>query len=268
MFRTLAAARALRALRARIAGFARRNGRDVPGGAVTPDLMALLGHELRTPLSALMGYTEMLAGAETLTDAQRRAWSASAHEAAAHLNALIAAALEQGVDGLGAPAAGRAAVDLNALAGACCDMARPDAAGRGVDIRYLPQPQRLDACCDPRAARQILLNLIANAIKFTPPGGEVRVWAERDDGFIALTVADNGIGLEASRQRRAAAGLGLGLTIVRSLASLQGGALVIRPGDDAGTVARVTLPEAVAGFSEPAGAAPGGATQMMAPCLA
>lgn len=270
--RTLAAARVLRAMslffggagaHATPAAAARGDEAHAPHN----DAMAVLGHELRTPLSALMGYTEMLAGAGDLTEAQRRAWSANAHEAACHLNALIAAALDSGAHGLAAPSSVRDVLDVNALARLCCEFVRPDAAARGVTLCPPPPVIGLDMYCDPRAVRQILLNLLSNAIKFTPPGGEVRVWISRNAGDLLLYVADTGIGLEESR-RREQTGLGLGLTLVRSLASLQGGGLSIGPGDGGGTLACVTLPDGLSPAANETSAGATVATQMMVPCLA
>jgi len=265
--------------------------------------LAMLGHELRTPLAALMGYTEMLAGADQLTDAQRRAWSASAHAAASHLNALVASVLESGVEGLGAPSSSRETVDAGALAADCCDFVRPDASARGVTLHGPRAGSGPELHCDPRAVRQILLNLLANAIKFTPPGGEVRLDATLEGAMVVLTVSDTGIGVDEARRRQTAArqtvarqtsarqtsarniaasacgpgvgapgpdaaGLGIGLLLVRSLASLHGGEASIHAGENAGTVARVVLPS---GLSAPANETSAGSTcasHMMVPCLA
>lgn len=240
-----------------------------------PDGLAMLGHELRTPLAALMGYTEMLAGADQLTDAQRRSWSASAYAAASHLNAIVASVLEGGVGGLGALSADRETVDLCALASGCCDFVRPDAAARGVSLFAPAQIPDVALSCDPRAMRQILLNLLSNAVKFTPPGGEVHVRAEIDGGMIALVVTDTGIGMEAARQRQLtaqpqahASGLGLGLPLVRSLAALHGGHIQIHAGERSGTVARVMLPAGLPVPSKETSAGPTSASHMMVPCLA
>jgi len=253
----------------------------------------MLGHELRTPLAALMGYTEMLAGADQLTDAQRRAWSASAHAAASHLNALVASVLESGVEGLGAPSSSRERVDAGALAADCCDFVRPDASARGVTLHGPRAGSGPELHCDPRAVRQILLNLLANAIKFTPPGGEVRLDATLEGAMVVLTVSDTGIGFDEARRRQTAArqtaacnaaaracdamagapgpeaaGLGIGLLLVRSLASLHGGEASIHAGENAGTVARVVLPSGLAVPASETSAGSTCASHMMVPCLA
>jgi len=289
VFRMLTAARALRAWNALFG-----DGRETPmrpraasgrasGAQPTPDALAVLGHELRTPLAALMGYTEMLAGAERLTEAQSRAWSASAYAAASHLNALVTSVLEGGVEGLGAPSSDRETVDASSLVAGCCDFVRPDASARGVNL-YGPAPgSGPELYCDPRAVRQILLNLLANAIKFTPPGGDVRVEARLEDGMVVLTVADTGIGFHEAGRRQAAArqaagtagaagpeaaGLGIGLQLVRSLASLHGGEARIHAGETAGTVARVALPSGGAAPASETSAGSTCASHMMVPCLA
>lgn len=289
MFRTLTAATALRAWNAIFGGADKRAGPvnqvRIPGGAgaaprcasfgVDPQALAMLGHELRTPLAALMGYTEMLAGAENLTDAQRRAWSASAHAAASHLNALVASVLEEGLQGLGAPSSLRETVDAGALAAGCCDFMRPDASARGVRLCGPDPGDILDLNCDQRAVRQILLNLLSNAIKFTPPGGEVSVRTGREGAMVVLVVSDTGIGMTESRARQAAspegagsAGLGLGLCLVHSLASLHGGQVSISPGARSGTVARVLLPARASAPPNETSAGSTCASHLMVPCLA
>ncbi|MGV2980314.1 sensor histidine kinase [Camelimonas sp. ID_303_24] len=285
----LTAARALRAWNALFGECRETTARAgaisgrVAGVQPAPDALAVLGHELRTPLAALMGYTEMLAGAGQLTEAQSRAWSASAYAAASHLNALVTSVLESGVEGLGAPSSNREIVDAGALVAGCCDFVRPDASARGVNL-YSPAPgSGPELHCDPRAVRQIVLNLLANAIKFTPPGGDVRLEAKLEDGMVALTVTDTGIGLDEAGRRQAAArqasagaeaagleptGLGIGLLLVRSLASLHGGEVQIHAGESAGTVARVALPSGAVAPASETSAGSTRASHMMVPCLA
>lgn len=252
---------------------------------VTPEALAMLGHELRTPLAALMGYTEMLAGAESLTDEQRRAWATSAHAAASHLNALVGSLLENGVAGLGAPSHCRQTVDASELAAGCCALVRPDAAARGVSLVVPASGPGPGLHCDPRAVRQILLNLLSNAIKFTPPGGEVRVSVASEGALVALVVSDTGIGMqEAARRQRAqlalhggtdagagfgaSTGLGLGLPLVRALAALHGGEMILHDGDGGGTLVRVVIPSGLIEAASETCAGEARPPQMMVPCLA
>jgi len=110
---------------------------------------------------------------------------------------------------------------------------------------------------DPVKTRQILLNLLANAIKFTPPGGRIRLWAETGDAdFVDLLVADTGIGMRPedipvalapfgqidSTLARKYQGTGLGLPLTKILTELHGGELSITSKPEAGTMVRVRLP--------------------------
>jgi signal transduction histidine kinase len=110
---------------------------------------------------------------------------------------------------------------------------------------------------DPRRVRQIVLNLLANAVKFTPPEGEVRVATFRTDTGIALAVSDTGIGIAPSdipkalerfgqvdnRLARKYDGTGLGLPLSKRLAELHGGTLELESEVGRGTTVRVTFPE-------------------------
>src|SRR5262249_22071844 len=111
---------------------------------------------------------------------------------------------------------------------------------------------------DPRALRQILLNLVSNAVKFTPEGGTVTIALRREPGAgVSLSVSDSGIGIAAADipklmqpfaqldnvYKRKYQGAGLGLTLVRSFAELHGGAVLIASSPGRGTTMTVTLPE-------------------------
>lgn len=292
VFRMLTAAKALRAWNVLVGGPGVMTQAPAPVSpyGVTPEALAMLGHELRTPLAALMGYTEMLAGADSLTDEQRRAWATSAHAAASHLNALVGSLLENGVAGLGAPSHCRETVDASELAAGCCALVRPDAAARGVSLVAPAPGSGPKLHCDPRAMRQILLNLLSNAVKFTPPGGEVRVSVASEGSLVSLVVADTGIGFqEAARRQRAqlamhganatpgvgtgagpgaSTGLGLGLPLVRALAALHGGEMILHDGDGGGTLVRVVIPSGLVEAASETSAGQASAPQMMVPCLA
>ena len=118
-------------------------------------------------------------------------------------------------------------------------------------------PARLLTVADRRAMKQILLNLLSNAMKFTNEGGKVMVRARRVDGAITLTIADTGIGIPKSalqkigqpfeqvqsQYAKSKGGSGLGLAISRSLAHLHGGAMRIRSTEGRGTIISVRIPD-------------------------
>jgi cell cycle sensor histidine kinase DivJ len=116
-----------------------------------------------------------------------------------------------------------------------------------------------EVCYDRRAMQQILINLLANAVKFTPRGGSVSVAARRKDGRFELEVSDTGIGMSREDLQRIGQpfmqvqndytrqfeGTGLGLALVKGLVALQGGTMAIESAPGAGTCVRISLPAAV-----------------------
>jgi signal transduction histidine kinase len=148
-------------------------------------------------------------------------------------------------------------VDLSAIACACSAMLRLQAEANQVSIDCTLAETGVALTADRRAVKQIMLNLLTNAVKFTPPGGSVSIRTEpASGGGIALVVADTGIGIEPSALEslcelfiqadtsisRTYGGTGLGLTISRKLAALHGGVLTIESAPGRGTNVRVTFP--------------------------
>jgi cell cycle sensor histidine kinase DivJ len=144
----------------------------------------------------------------------------------------------------------------------CCNLLALKAREGGVDL-VVNAPQELpEITGDPRAFRQIVLNLVSNAIKFTERGGKVTICADAVEQHLMLRVSDTGIGIAADDLKRIGhpffqagktyqrrhEGTGLGLSIVKSLVSLHGGELTFQSKVDEGTIVTVTLPLA---FSRP-----------------
>ncbi|GGC73726.1 sensor histidine kinase [Chelatococcus reniformis] len=213
--------------------------------ALPSDVIATLGHELRTPLAALLGYAELLQADGDMDQAQRRAYASACYVAARHLDELVKAVVDEGARGLSSPGLDRQPVDLSTVLAECCELVRLDAERRGVMLHAPSGAPRIDAICNARAVRQIVLNLLGNAIKFTPPGGAIRAATTTEGELAVLTIVDTGVGMAGSSEAAGphpGQGRGLGLSLVRSLARLHGGELAIRPVDPAGTLVRVTLP--------------------------
>jgi two-component system cell cycle sensor histidine kinase PleC len=130
------------------------------------------------------------------------------------------------------------------------------AENRRIAISTAVSPPDALIAADPRAFKQILLNLISNAVKFTDPGGTIEVSATADDGWLRLTVRDTGIGIPADMlprlarpfeqvtndPSRAHGGSGLGLALVKSLTQLHGGEFSIASEVGCGTRVTVALP--------------------------
>ncbi len=222
------------------------------------EFLANMSHELRTPLNAVIGFADILNRElyGKLSEARHRDYARLIYESSAHLLNVVNDILDMSKVEAGKFTIVKSPVDVEALVALCCDMMRHAAEQRSLaliadvaaDIPALP--------ADMRTCKQMLLNLIANAIKFTEPGGVVRVAARVVGETLELSVADNGIGIaEQDLPRlgnpfvqannaygRGRDGTGLGLSVVSGLAALHGGRLKIDSTFGEGTTATIILP--------------------------
>ena len=203
------------------------------------EFLANMSHELRTPLNGVLGYAQLLQRDPTITGRQREALDAIA-KSGSHLLDVINEILDLSKIEAGRAAAEASATDLAQLASDLRQL-MGEAAGRkqiGLRTSVADDVPRA-VCLDGRHLRQVLLNLLGNAIKFTS-AGEVHLTIERDGSdHLRFAVADTGIGIppaalstifEAFTQTKdgvLAGGSGLGLTISRHLVSLMGGELKV-----------------------------------------
>ncbi len=228
--------------------------------------LGLLGHELRTPLSAVLGFAETLAlaGQGDPDPGRVREYAGLIAEAGRHLMDVVGGLIDQaGPDGGSDEAA--EAVDLEALLERCRRMMAPVADGAGIELAFTvpaPLPAVLAA---PRACRQIVINLLSNAIKFTDRAGRVELFAERAGDRVRIVVRDTGIGIAPAEIDRLGTpfmrlgdntgrrreGAGLGLSVVKALAAVHGGTLDIRSLPGHGTTVAVDLPVAIAAPIDP-----------------
>jgi len=219
--------------------------------------LAAMSHELRTPLNAILGFSEILATeAGGAMDAGRKAdYARIIHESGQHLLGLVNDILDLSRVEAGAYALEREQVDVPALVSGCAEMVAIDAARAGVRVRtHLPSGlPLLDA--DPRAVRQIVLNLVSNAVKFTPEGGKVQLSVRAQGGRLLLRVRDTGPGMrpedvarlgepffQAGDLTQRARGSGLGIAVVKGLVKLHGGTFRVESAPGRGTSVSVTLP--------------------------
>jgi two-component system, cell cycle sensor histidine kinase PleC len=229
------------------------------GSRVKSQFMANMSHELRTPLNAVIGYSEILIeDAEgDLRREQHLADLRRINVAGQHLLGLITDVLDISEIEVGRFELHEAPVDLAAVLGDCSRAIAARAQATALDLVSEPVNALPMVMADERRLRQIVLNLLTNAVKFTPPGGRIVLAAQMTaEGGIAVSVSDTGIGmkpeeiplaLETFRQvdgglTRRQQGTGLGLPLARTLAELHGGALVIASAAGHGTAVTVTLP--------------------------
>ena len=220
--------------------------------------LATVSHELRTPLNAIIGFSEMIAQEEMLMlDAPRRKeYAKLINDSGQHLLSVVndildLSKMESGhFEIVPEPFEPRAAlID-------CCTLLSLRAVENEIDlVTRVPEDLPL-ITGDPRAFRQVALNLVSNAIKFTERGGKVTVSAGLDGSRLVLRVADTGIGIAADDLKRIGnpffqagkayqrrrEGTGLGLSIVKRLVTLHGGDLIVQSKLDEGTTVTATLP--------------------------
>jgi len=208
-----------------------------------------VSYELRAPLTSIAGFAEMLAMASVgrLNDKQAE-YVGHISQASDSLKRIIDDILDLATIDAGAMTLDIAATDVRALAAACLDEARERIAAHGLRTRLEIGPGADTVPADPDRLRQILSNLVANAVAVSPDGGAVRVAAARLGDTIEIAVEDEGPGVPApDRERifgrfegRAAGnrspGSGLGLSIVKAFVELHGGSVHVE--DRAGRGAR------------------------------
>jgi cell cycle sensor histidine kinase DivJ len=229
---------------------------------------ATMSHELRTPLNAIIGFSEMLAGAARtpLDDARRQEYAGLIHQSGQHLLSVVNGILDMSNIEAGSFAILPEPLALAPLVAGCVKLLALKAAESGVLLEVKLAEPLPDLVADPRACKQILLNLVSNAIKFSRVGGRVTIRATLDGEAVLLTVADTGVGIAAEDLPRLGApffqarssydrpyeGTGLGLSVVKGLTELHGGRLSIESRPGLGTSVTVRLPLVAAGASVPA----------------
>jgi cell cycle sensor histidine kinase DivJ len=220
--------------------------------------LATMSHELRTPLNAIIGFSEMIVQEEALMldAARRKEYAQLINDSGQHLLSVVNGILDISKMETGnfeispEPFAPRAALIH------CCNLLALKARESGIDL-VTRAPQDLPVMNgDPRAFKQIVLNLVSNAIKFTERGGTVTASAAVEGSRLLLRVTDTGVGIAADDLKRVGdpffqagktyqrrhEGTGLGLSIVKSLVALHAGEMTVQSRVDEGTAVTVALP--------------------------
>jgi len=233
---------------------------------IKDEFLATLSHELRTPLSAILGWTQVLlkGGAENDPAKQRRAIEVIDRNARAQVQ-LIDDLLD-----LSRIMTGKIRLDLQQISlltvvEAAVDSARPAADAKDIRLKTVLDQARATVSADAARLQQVVWNLLTNAIKFTPKGGQVQVLLQRVNSHLELSVSDTGIGIPAgflphvferfsqrdSSTTRVFSGLGLGLAISKQLVELHGGTIrVTSQGEGLGATFFVELPLSIVQLEE------------------
>ena len=223
---------------------------------VKDEFLATLSHELRTPLTSILGWSHLLTTGQLDKQQTARAIETIARNARAQ-ERLIDELLDISRIMTGKLSLDLRAVKLAPLIQAVVDDVRPAADARSINLKAAFDSSMGPIFGDPDRLQQIVWNLLTNAIKFTPQGGDVQVRLERNDSHALITVRDSGQGIATellphvferfrqadSSNTRSNGGLGLGLSIVRQLVELHRGTVTAEScGENAGTTFRVMLP--------------------------
>lgn len=222
--------------------------------AVKDEFVATVSHELRTPLTSIVGYVAILLEDEELAP-QMAAQLRVVERNAARLTTLVEALLQEArhVDGL-VPLT-TSEVDLAAIAAASVEAARPAAETAGISLEH-DATGPVATVADPDRIGQVVDNLVSNALKYTAPGGHVRVVVRADPEWAELCVIDDGMGISAADRARlftrffrtraaaesAIQGVGLGLTIAKAIVESHGGRIEVDSEVGRGSEFRMLLP--------------------------
>jgi PAS domain S-box-containing protein len=225
---------------------------------VKSEFLASMSHELRTPLNAILGFSEVLADQPFGPPGQGkyREYAKDIHNSGSHLLELVNDLLDIAWIESGNAQIQMSPVDIVAVVSASIRFVEVRSRMKGVSVHHDIAEVDAPLLADRRALTQALLNLLTNAVKFTPSGGEVRVSGTVSGESFDIHVTDNGPGMSAGAQANlfkpfsmnsndphiTAEGWGLGLSITKSLVELQGGQLLLKSDLGRGTKATIRLP--------------------------
>jgi two-component system, cell cycle sensor histidine kinase PleC len=220
------------------------------------DFIANMSHELRTPLNAIIGFSDMLTQEKIAASGKVTQYAGYIKEAAEHLLALINGILDVSKIQAGKLSVDLEPVDIQPILRSCLLIIEAKAREKAIAVETSVDPKLPLVIGDQLRLKQILINLLGNAVKFTDGGGRIRVEAGvLQKGYAAISVTDTGAGMTAaeiqtamrpfgqvdSSFNRRHEGTGLGLPIAYALARMHGGDLRIDSQKGAGTRATIIL---------------------------
>jgi two-component system cell cycle sensor histidine kinase PleC len=222
------------------------------------EFLANMSHELRTPLNAILGFSELIfSSALASNPAKHREYAKLVHESGNHLLALVNDILDLAKIESGNFELRESDIDLGVLIAETVRLLTEQAAAAQLDLVTDLEPGVPVVRADGRALRQILINLLSNALKFTPAGGEIGVFANVSaTGEVVLGVRDTGVGIDPRDQMLIFSsfgqgrhdvvtpekGTGLGLAIVKGLCEAHGGRITLASQLGQGTCVSIALP--------------------------
>jgi signal transduction histidine kinase len=236
-----------------------RNEALVTADRLKSEFIANVSYELRTPLNAIIGFAEILNNRYfgELNEKQVE-YTRGILDASGHLLALVNDILDLAMIEAGRMTLEREPVQVHTLLVSVMNLTREWGRKQSLSFDFDCPPDIGTVLADERRLKQALVNLVSNAIKFSPRGGRIGLGARRVKGELALFVSDTGIGIpredqkrvfekfERGRSARSRGGAGLGLSLVRSFIELHGGRIELESLPNQGTTVRCFLPAAQA----------------------
>jgi len=219
------------------------------------EFLAKISHELRNPLNAIIGFSELMIDERfgAIGNDRYRQYLKDIHASGGHIMSLVNDLLDLSKIESGRLELAFVGVALNELVEQCVALMQPQANREGIIVRTSLAPRLPEVTADARSLRQIVLNLVANSIKFTGAGGQVIVSTARaETGAVILRVRDTGVGIREDELAAAlepfqrvstrSGGSGIGLPLSKALAEANGASLRIESRPGAGTLVEVTFP--------------------------
>lgn len=228
-------------------------------------MLAIVSHELRTPLTSILGWATLVRSQGEEPEMTHLAL-ASIEQSARLEKRLVEDLIDISKAATGKLRVDLAKIDLRQVLEAALGTMKPAADAKGVLVSTSISGEDLGMLGDAARLQQVFWNLLSNAVRFTPPGGNVAISACRDNGYALLRVTDTGVGIERgflprvfepfaqqNQSSKSDAGFGLGLAIARNLVELHGGSIAVNsegPGQGAEFSVRLPLPPAGENVSE------------------
>lgn len=223
------------------------------------EFLASMSHELRTPLNAIIGFSEVLKGEYLgpLGTEKYREYANDIHNSGNFLLELVGELLDLSAIEAGKIKLRREKIHVTEIINDCIRTVQERIDAKSQELHFTSLDDLHEIHADRRAVKQVLLNILSNAVKFTQDGGAIAIHAEDHDSDIRITVTDNGPGISPNQMADITApftqgernphvaekGWGLGLSICQALVELHDGSFVIESVPDEGTTVMITIPQ-------------------------